>query len=99
MENIRKQKREKGIFRRGELLGRFTVRKLYGWTNKRYDKKYWARLKRNWRHQKRGPIRGQGMIKTIKKEEEEIGQEESRLREQNKEDDEMGNIYDPYHEL
>ena len=50
MENIRKQKREKGIFRRGELLGRFTVRKLYGWTDKRYDKKYWARLKRNWRH-------------------------------------------------
>jgi len=50
MENIRKQKREKGIFRRGELLGRFTVRKLYGWIDKRYDKKYWARLKRNWRH-------------------------------------------------
>jgi len=50
MENIRKQKREKGIFRRGKLLGRFTVRKLYGWTDKRYDKKYWARLKRNWRH-------------------------------------------------
>jgi len=32
------------------------------------------------------------MMKTIKEEEEEIGQEESRLREWNDDDDEMGNI-------
>jgi len=31
-------------------------------------------------------------MKTIKEEEEEIGQEESRLREWNDDDDEMGNI-------
>ena len=35
----------------------------------------------------------------IKEEEEEIDQEESRLREQNKENNEIGNIYDPYYEL
>ena len=39
------------------------------------------------------------MMETIKKEEEEIGQEESGLREQNEEDDEMKNICDLYHEL
>ena len=39
------------------------------------------------------------MMEMIKEEEEEIDQEESRLREQNKENNEIGNIYDPYYEL
>jgi len=30
MKDIRKQKREKGTFRRGELLGRFIAKKLFG---------------------------------------------------------------------
>jgi len=30
MEDVRKQEREKGTFRRGELPGRFMVRKLFG---------------------------------------------------------------------
>jgi len=29
MEDVRKQKREEGIFRRGELPGRFTAKKLF----------------------------------------------------------------------
>jgi len=29
MEDVRKQEREKGIFRRRELPGRFTVKKLF----------------------------------------------------------------------
>jgi len=40
MEDIRKQEREEGTFRRGELLGRFMAKKLFGWTNKRYDQEY-----------------------------------------------------------
>ena len=98
MKDIKKQEREEETFRRGKLPGRFMARKLYGWTDKRYDEEYWARLERNQRYQKREPIRGQRIIETIKKE-EEIGQEESRLREQNEKDDEMGNIQDPYKEL
>jgi len=40
-----------------------------------------VRLKRNWRCWKRKPIKGQKIMETIKKKEkEEIGQEESRLR-------------------
>jgi len=30
IEDLRRQKREEGIFRRGKLLGRFMVKKLYG---------------------------------------------------------------------
>ena len=43
MENIRKQEREEETFRRGELPGRFTAKKLFGWTDKRYDQEYWGR--------------------------------------------------------
>ena len=75
------------------------ARKLYRWTDKRYNKEYWARLERNWRHQKEGLIREQRMIETIKEEEEEISLEESGLREWNEENNEMGNICDPYYEL
>jgi len=30
MEDVRRQKKEEGTFQRGELPGRFTVRKLFG---------------------------------------------------------------------
>ena len=99
MEDVRKQEKEKGIFRREKLLGRFTARKLYRQTDKRYDEEYWARLERNWRQWKKGPMKEQRIMETIKKEEEEIGQEESGLREWNKEDNKMGNIQNPYEKL
>jgi len=38
---------EEGIFRRGELPGRFMVRKLFEWSDKRYNQEYWGRLERN----------------------------------------------------
>ena len=69
MENIRKQEKEEGTFWRGELPGRFTVRKLFGWLDKRYNKEYWARLERNWRRWKGGRERGQRMMEMIKEEE------------------------------
>ena len=49
MEDIRKQEKEEGMFKRGELPERFMARKLFRWLDKRYDKEYWARLERNWR--------------------------------------------------
>jgi len=49
MEDVRRQEREEGTFRRGELPGWFTARKLIGWSDKRYDEEYWGRLERNWR--------------------------------------------------
>ena len=82
------------------MLGQFIARKLFGWSDKRYDEKYWARLERNWRRWKEERTRGQRTIETIKKEEEEIEQKGSELREwTEKDDDEMRNICDPYYEL
>jgi len=49
MEDVRRQEREEGIFRRGELPGQFMARKLFGWSDKRYDEEYWGRLERNWK--------------------------------------------------
>ena len=40
IEDIVRQEREEGIFQWGELSGRFTARKLYGWLDKRYDQEY-----------------------------------------------------------
>ena len=74
MEDIRRQKKEKGTFQKGELPGRFTVRKLFGWLDKRYNKEYWARLERNWRRWKGERTRKQWTMETIKEKEEEIKQ-------------------------
>jgi len=49
MEDVRKQEKEEGTFKKGELPGRFIARKLFGWSDKRYDEEYWTRLERNWR--------------------------------------------------
>ena len=47
MKDVARQEYEEGTFRRGELLGRFMARKLFGWLDKRYDQEYWGRLERN----------------------------------------------------
>ena len=49
IERVNWQEREEGIFERGELPGRFMAKKLFGWSDKKYDKEYWGRLERNWR--------------------------------------------------
>ena len=32
---------------KGELPGRYTAKILYGWNDKRFDREYWERIKRN----------------------------------------------------
>jgi len=49
MEDVVQQEREEGTFRQGELPGKFMAKALYGWSDRRYDQEYWARLERNWR--------------------------------------------------
>ena len=49
IKKVNWQEREEGIFERGELPGRFMAKKLFRWTDKKYDKEYWGRLERNWR--------------------------------------------------
>ena len=81
MEDVRQQKREKGTFRRGELPGQFTAKKLFGWSDKQYDKKYWGRLERNWKQQKGGQTRGRRTMEIVREEKEKIEQKSSRLKE------------------
>ena len=52
MEDVARQEHEEETFRRGELPGRFTARKLFRWSDKRYNQEYWGRLERNWRRWK-----------------------------------------------
>jgi len=35
-----RQKRKKGIFKREELPERFMAKRLFGWSDKRYDEEY-----------------------------------------------------------
>jgi len=98
-EDVVQQEREEETFQQGELPGRFTAKTLYGWSDKRYDQEYWGRLERNWKRWKgKRPTRRE-VMKTIL-EEEEIEEEKSGVREWTEEDDnEMGNMVDPYYEL
>ena len=49
MEDMVWQEREEETFQQGELPGRFTAKKLYGQSDKRYDQEYWGRMEKNWR--------------------------------------------------
>ena len=98
MEDVARQEYEEGTFRRGELPGRFIARKLFRWSDKRYNQEYWRRLERNWRQWK-GKQSGERKMETIA-EEEEIKKENSGVREWIKKDnDEIGNMMDPCYEL
>ena len=35
-------------FKKGELPGRYTVKLLYGWDNKKFDEEYLKKLEKNW---------------------------------------------------
>ena len=94
-EEINQQEREEGIFERGELPGRFIAKRLFGWSDKKYDEEYWRRLERNWRQWKGRRPKKKRTMETIKEEEDKLG-----VREWTEEDDkEMGNMVDPYYEL
>jgi len=99
MEDVARQEREETTFKHGELPGKFTVKMLYRWSDKRYDQEYWGRMEKNWRRWKDKKPTKREAIKTIP-EEEEIEEEKPGVREWTEEDDdEMGNIADPYYEL
>jgi len=99
MEDMVRQEHEEGTFQRRELPGRFMAKRLYGWSDKQYDQEYWGRMERNWRRWKGKKLVRRGTMKTIP-EEEEIEEEKSGVREWTEEDeDEMGDMVDPYYEL
>jgi len=46
-------------FKRGELSGRYTVKLLYGWDNKKFDEEYLKKLERNWNRWKNNRKEGE----------------------------------------
>ena len=73
MEDVAQQEHEETTFKHGELPGKFTVKILYGWSDKQYNQEYWGRLERNWRQWKgKKPVR-KGTMKTIPEEKEKSG--------------------------
>jgi len=42
-----KKRRNRKEDRKGELPGRYMVKMLYGWDDKRFNEEYWGWLKRN----------------------------------------------------
>ena len=57
-------------FKRGELLGRYTVKLLYKWDNKKFDEEYLKKLEKNWNRWKKD--REEGEKKYMKKLEESL---------------------------
>jgi len=57
-------------FRRGELPGRYTVKFLYRWDDKKFDKEYLKKLQRNWNRWKNN--RKEGEKEYMKKLEESL---------------------------
>jgi len=39
---------EEKDFRKGELLGKFIAKILYGWDNRKFEEEYLRKLERNW---------------------------------------------------
>jgi len=39
---------EEKDFRRGELLGKYTTKMLYGWDDGKFEEEYLRKLERNW---------------------------------------------------
>ena len=97
MEDMVRQECEKEIFRRGELLERFTARKLFRWLDKRYNQEYWRRLEKN-QKQWKGKQSGEKRIEMIA-EKKKTKKENLKVREWIEDDNEMGNMVDPYYEL
>jgi len=42
------------------------ARKLFGWSDKRYNQEYWGRLKRNWRQWKERKISGKRTLEMVR---------------------------------
>ena len=96
---VRRQEREEDDreHSRGGFPGRYTARKLYGWSDGEYDKQYWQRLERNWKQWKKEGLadKGKGRLTAVR---EVVEEEGGKIEEWNKED-EMGNVTDPIGEL
>jgi len=98
-KEIRKQEKTEDDkdYWRGGFPGRYTARRLFGWSDGEYNKKYWQRLERNWKRWKRVELVGgiKGRLTAVR----EVDEEEGEKIEEWNEEDEIGNMGDPMGEL
>ena len=48
-QEVRKQERVEEDYWRGGFPGQYAAKKLFGWSDEDYDRKYWERLDKRWR--------------------------------------------------
>jgi len=82
---------------RGGFPGRYAARRLFGWSDGEYDRRYWQRLERNWKQWKNVKPAGRekGRLTAVR----EVVEEEGGKIEEWNEEEEMGNVTDPTGEL
>jgi len=98
-KKVRQQEKEEDSrdYYRGESPGRYTTRRLFGWSDGEYDRQYWQRLERNWRQWKYVKLAGgeKGRLTAVR----EVVEEEGEKIEEWNEEDEIGNVGNPTEEL
>jgi len=91
---VRQQERteENKDYWRGGFPGQYAARRLFGWSDGEYNKRYWQRLEHNWRHWKKVELVGgaKGRLTAVCEVAEEEG---GKIKEWN-EKDKMGQIED-----
>jgi len=75
-----KQKEEKDYWRES-FLGRFVAKMLFGWNNRRYDRKYWDCMDRNWKKWKGTRSLEQRRLELIKEVREEEEYQGGKIKE------------------
>ena len=94
----RQQRTEDDIdYWRGGFPGRYTARRLFGWTDRKYDKRYWQRLEHNWKRWKK--VEPAGRVKGRLTAVCDVVEENGGKIEEWDEEDKMGQMGDTLGEL
>ena len=75
---VRRQEGEEKDYRRMELPGKYTVKLLYGWDDRRFEEEYLNKLEKNWKKQKKD--RQIDESKYLKRVEEKMEEENEKIR-------------------
>jgi len=70
-----------------ELPGRYMVKLLYGWGNKKYDREYWKQMEENWRWGKKNPFSRYNKNPFLKRMEEKEEYKRGKIEEWEEEED------------
>jgi len=75
---VRRQEKEVEEYRRIELPGKYTVKLLYGWDDRKFEEEYLNKLEKNWKKWKRD--RQIDESEYLKRVEEKMEEENEKIR-------------------